>query len=94
MDIRTQRALENEKLFRRINERVDALSGDRGRLAIVCECADVSCVERIEGVPAAEYEAVRAHGDRFFVLRGHEQLDVERVVDERKGYLIVAKPAA
>jgi hypothetical protein len=94
VDLRAQRAAENEKVFRRINERVEALSGERELLTLVCECADVRCVDRIEGVPAAEYEAVRRHLDRFLVLRGHEQPDVERVVDERPGYLVVSKPAA
>ncbi|MES1248937.1 MAG: hypothetical protein ABUS54_14825 [Actinomycetota bacterium] len=90
MDLRAQRAAENEKLFRRINERVEALS-EGEILTLVCECADVACVERIPGVPLDEYEEVRSHEDRFFVIRGHELLDVERVVDERAGHLVVAK---
>ena len=93
MDLRAQRAAENERVFRRINERVEELTPDGDPLTLVCECADVVCVERIPGVPADEYEEVRSHGDRFFVLPGHERLDVERVVEEREGYLVVSKPA-
>lgn len=92
MHLRAQRAAENERLFRRINERLEELATDDS-LTLVCECADVACVERIPDVPLAEYQAVRRHSDRFFVLRGHEQRDVEQVVDERAGYLVVAKPA-
>lgn len=91
MDLRAKRAAENESLFRRINERVEQLSRGQESLTLVCECADATCVERVEDVPVGEYESVRAHGDRFFVIRGHEQPAVERVVDERDGYLVVAK---
>jgi len=88
---RAQRAAENENLFRRINERVEHLTPAGRSLSIVCECADATCVRRISGVPAAEYEEVRRHPDRFFVSRGHEQTDVETVVAEHGAYLIVAK---
>jgi hypothetical protein len=91
VDARAQRAAENENLFRRVNERVEELSAGRDVLALVCECADGSCVDRIHGVPHDEYEDVRAHADRFFVTRGHERRDVEHVVAERSAYVIVAK---
>jgi hypothetical protein len=91
VNTRAERAAENESLFRRINERVEELSQGLDELSIVCECADAGCVERIGGVPTGEYEAVRAHADRFFVVRGHERRDVEAVVDERPLYLIVSK---
>lgn len=91
MDTQARRAAENENLFRRLNERVEELSVDTATFAIVCECADGSCVERIAGVPHAEYEAVRAHPERFFVVRGHERGDIERIVEERPRYLVVAK---
>lgn len=92
MDLRAQRAAENERLFRRINERVEQLTPGRDPLTLVCECADAGCAERIAGVPADEYEEVRRHSNRFFVLPGHEQPEVERVVDDRERYLVVAKP--
>jgi len=91
VDARAKRAAQNESLFRRINERVEALSGDFDTLTLVCECADAACVERLPGVRRDEYEAVRGHGDRFFVARGHEQAEFETVVDERRDYLIVEK---
>src|SRR5262245_7326088 len=66
MDARAARAAENENLFRRINERVEALSERLETLTLVCECADPSCVERLAGVSTVESEAVRRHPD----LRG------------------------
>lgn len=90
MDLRAQRAAENENLFRRVNERVAELSGGLDELGLVCECADTACAERLT-VPIGEYEQVRAHGDRFFVAPGHERRDVETVVAEGERYLVVEK---
>lgn len=91
MDLRGQRAAENENLFRRVNERVEELSSDLEALTLVCECADTSCAERLVDVPMVEYEGVRAHGDRFFVAPGHEQRDVESIVSVSRRYLVVEK---
>jgi hypothetical protein len=90
VDARATRAAQNESLFRRINERVEALSGDFD-LTLVCECADPACVERLPGVRRDEYEEVRAHPDRFFVARGHERGEFEAVVEQRGDYSIVEK---
>lgn len=91
MDLRAKRAAENEDLFRRVNERVAELSSSLETLTLVCECADTSCSERLAEVPPEEYQEVRAHGDRFFVATGHERPDIETVVDERRGYVVVEK---
>jgi hypothetical protein len=91
VDVRAERAAENESLFRRINDRVEELSEGLGSLTLVCECADAACVERLPDVPAAEYARVRAHPDRFFVAPGHERADFEVVVEQRPGYVVVAK---
>jgi hypothetical protein len=90
-DTRERRAAENENLFRRVNERVEELSRGLEELALVCECADAACVQRLPRVPVTVYEDVRAHGTRFVVAPGHERRDVETVVDERRGYIVVEK---
>jgi hypothetical protein len=90
-DLRAQRAAENENVFRRINERVEAVSADADELLLVCECSASDCVQRLAGVTAPEYETVRSHGDRFLVVPGHERPDVEVVVDVRSGFLVVEK---
>jgi hypothetical protein len=89
--MRAQRTAENESLFRRVNERVEELSGGLETLTLVCECADTGCAERLVDVSTGEYEQVRAHGDRFFVAPGHEQRDVESIVSEGERYLVVEK---
>lgn len=91
MDVRAQRAAQNENLFRRINERVEALSSGLDSLTLVCECADVSCVERLTGLRQSKYEEVRRHSDRFVIAPGHERPDVESVLEQGPGYLVVAK---
>jgi hypothetical protein len=39
----------------------------------------------------AEYEEIRKHSDHFPVLPGHEQDDVEVVVEKHERYVVVAK---
>jgi len=99
MDInRNERAARNQALFRDVNERVVELlqggfhpvEGDGQRLQIVCECANVSCHETIH-LTAEEYEAARASSVTFPIKRGHEWPDVERIVSEHDGYVVVEK---
>jgi hypothetical protein len=93
-DTRLARAGRNESVFRDVNERVADLSQLFGALQptgeFVCECADERCTEFVV-LPLAAYEAVRAHSTRFIVRPGHEVLDVETVVEEHPGYLVVEK---
>ena len=90
---RQVRGAQNQSLFREVNERIGELS-DRfgpGRLAgWVCECADEACTRRLE-LSVQEYEAIRADGNRFPVLAGHEKLDIERVVERHDQYVVVEK---
>jgi hypothetical protein len=90
-DLRSTRAAANESVFREINERVEELA-DRfaGDVEFLCECGRLECTERL-AVPVEEYERVRASGRRFIVAKGHELPDVERIVDERPGWLVVEK---
>ena len=54
----------------------------------ICECANDTCYDRME-LTVPEYEAIRQHANRFPVLPGHEQLDVESVVERHGGYFVV-----
>jgi preprotein translocase subunit YajC len=96
MSPREQRAIRNEELFREVNQRiaelqegehVDALGG---LMALVCECSHTGCAVPIEVEPAT-FEQVRENPLRFFVAPGHEDLEVESVVERRDAYLIVEK---
>ena len=84
----------NEAVFRAVNERLAGLAEELAphgeRLDLVCECGHVDCAERIR-VEAAIYEQVRSDSMRFVVVPGHQLPDVEDVVEQRDGYLILRK---
>jgi hypothetical protein len=74
-----------------VNERVEDLaSDDEDRLDFVCECSDIACTQRIR-LSIATYEDVRSAPNRFVVASGHERVEVERVIDQGSGYLVVEK---
>jgi hypothetical protein len=84
--IRKRRAL-----LREVNEQIrrtnGSLPGDLGSYILLCECERAECLERFE-VPASVYAEVRKENDRFLVIGGHEDGDVERVV-VGDGYCVV-----
>jgi hypothetical protein len=91
---REVRAARNQTLFRAVNEKLgevnEAFESVTGKLTIACECADLICVEMID-IRRDEYEAVRATPRHFVVLAGHIYPDVEKVVREWDGYVVVEK---
>jgi hypothetical protein len=88
------RAARNEALFRRVNERVEevnrAFESMFGTADFFCECGDIECMEKIR-MTIAEYEELRSEPRRFGVKPGHEDQTVERIVEERTGYIVVEK---
>jgi hypothetical protein len=88
----TQRLARNQVIFREVNDRLRALADavPDGEAEYLCECSNVDCTDKIELKPF-EYEAVRARPKTFFIVPGHERLEVERVVDELNRYMIVEK---
>ena len=91
MDAREERIGKNETLFREVNERIEEIA-EGERTDFLCECGDIDCAQTIT-LTLSEYEALRAEPDRFAVLPGHEQLDVEEVVERHEGYVVVRKHA-
>ena len=94
MSSREERIGLNEAVFREVNERIEGLAESfelkAEPLDLVCECGEAACVRRIS-MTRAEYEELRSDPHQFAVHPGHEQPDVEEVVDRRKGYDIVSK---
>lgn len=93
-DERTRRVGHNEALYRQVNERIEELNeafgAVTGDFAVVCECGDLECREQIK-VSREAYEQTRAHPTRFLVRAGHEEPDVEHVVDRADEYVVVEK---
>lgn len=91
---RKRRIGRNEALFREVNERVEALSGTftstEQPMQLLCECGNESCFEKVE-LTREEYERLRADSATFAIIPGHEEPDVETVVEEHERYVIVRK---
>ena len=85
---------QNEALFRQVNERIEdmgaALTPDDVPMEFLCECDDPDCVEKVSAT-RAEYEAIRAVATQFVVLPGHEDPDIEHVVQQTERFLVVEK---
>src|SRR3954453_22596655 len=93
---REQRIAEIEVLFRAGNDRMLSWPEMQERaargetLVCFCECGRRRCRKRIR-LTAEQYEAVRTDATRFVIAHGHELPDVEDVVEEHEGYVVVQK---
>src|SRR5580765_7081387 len=92
---RDERIGHNEALFREVNEQVEALNKELSvhtpaKMDIVCECGDLTCIERIN-VPVETYERIRGEATLFFVKAGHQQPEIEDVVEQTSTYNVVRK---
>jgi hypothetical protein len=83
----------NQSLFRETNDAIERglwPGEERGPVRFRCECAALDC-QGVVGLPLAEYETIRSNPRRFVVLPGHDQPEVETVVEQFDGYTIVEK---
>jgi hypothetical protein len=94
MDERGKRLGRNEALFREVNERLRELGEGFSLVSeeaeFVCECGSSLCGEHVR-MPLARYEEIRSDPKRFFVVKGHEELEYERIVSDNGDFLIVEK---
>jgi hypothetical protein len=85
----------NEAMFRHVNERVDdineAFAPLTDTMEIICECADVQCVEQLV-MSISEYRRIRSDSALFVVVPGHERPPVAEAIEHRtEGYTVVRK---
>jgi hypothetical protein len=94
MDERQRRIGENEVLYRAVNERIEGLNEAFGRvtdsMVVVCECGNGACAEQIE-LDIPTYERIRSDPTQFVVKPGHEEPDVEAVIERTATYHVVRK---
>lgn len=93
MPTRAERQGRNESLFREVNERIAELNQTfqiEGRSEFLCECSREECKEPVS-ISLDEYEDVRRESTRFFVIQGHEDKSVERVIERNDRYIVVEK---
>lgn len=87
------RAAKNEELFREVNSNIARLEerfGHKRMLELICECERVECHAGLV-VDLSAYAEARSSPLRFFVVSGHEDPEVEKVVLREPGYLVVEK---
>jgi hypothetical protein len=96
-EARARKLALNQSTFRSANERIQRAARSHHFEAsqgvpFICECADPNCRE-IVMLSLLDYEAVRAHPDRFFLVAGHEDAEAthERILEAEAGYAIVEK---
>jgi len=87
-----ERLAENETAFRAANERLsDALDGTSvGLVPFLCECADDTCLDRVE-LDMETYREIRSHPRHFFKVPGHPDAPGERPVERHPGYEVMEK---
>jgi hypothetical protein len=90
----TARNARTQNDYRELNEAISGLSVGFGVggtpddfMQVMCECGRPGCSEPIE-ISTAEYEAIRADGAHFVLLRGHEVSTVEHVVYATSRYVV------
>ena len=95
MTSRDTRREENQKLFRKGNERLHDLVenqvNDSTPVPFLCECAAEDCQGRVE-VQLAEWEAVAARSNHYLMVSGHPRSEGEQVVSSVGEYDVVQKP--
>jgi hypothetical protein len=74
-----------------VNERIRAVNATlgvaAGPYAVLCECGDPECTERVT-VPGDVYDVVRADIQHFLVAPGHELPD-EQIIAQETSYRVV-----
>jgi hypothetical protein len=86
---RVDRIAQTERFFRAVNEEIAANDG-HGTTLFLCECGNPACSEGLE-LTAAALRHLHAENGLFVVLPGHELPEVETVVDQHNGYLVVRR---
>ena len=97
MEERLEQQARNEALKRAVNERVAALDERAGwadadeRFEFQCECGKAGGCDAKVTMTLAEYDRARSQRDRFVVVPGHENEEIESVVERNERFLIVDK---
>jgi len=95
MDEGDERIAKNETVFRAANREIEQADKEAGGgpdhvIEVLCECGREGC-DGVITLTVADYDGVHSQADRFVVLRGHESPEIEKVVEERGGYVVIDK---
>jgi hypothetical protein len=95
VDARDERVAKNEAMYRTVNREIEYAAlqlGDKptDELELVCECGEPGCTATLT-LTIAEYDEVHSERDRFAVAPGHENPELERVVERTDRFVVVDK---
>ena len=90
-----RRRARNEALFRSLNEQINDMEIGKATdpsdpIDFVCECSSAGCM-KVVSVSLDDYEAVREAGSTFIVAPGHEEPEIEDVVERHGDFSVVEK---
>ncbi len=93
---RNERLIENEVIFRDVNESVQEYIEINTNLPLTrayefyCECSRPDCLERIK-LTIGKYKELHKKKTQFIICKGHEFKEIEQVVERHLGYEVVQK---
>jgi hypothetical protein len=95
VDSREERVAKNEAMHRAVNREIENVAedvGERGEdtIEVLCECGQPGCTSLLS-LTIRAYDRVHGQRDRFIVVPGHMDPELERVVEEGDQYLVVEK---
>lgn len=99
MEDRSERRLvENEVMFRAINQRVGKTAAsimkqlpmEDVELQFYCECSNAACTARLR-LSVREYEKIHEISNHFIVRPGHDIPEIERTIGSGDGFIVVEK---
>jgi hypothetical protein len=94
MASREVRLAHNQESFRYANERLGELVTradlDGYLVAFLCECADESCLGRVE-LSLAQYDDAHLLPNTYVILVGHPRIDEEEIIEEHDLFEVVQK---
>jgi hypothetical protein len=98
---REERLALNEARVREVNETIETANEKLGpapgendlALNILCECGKRGCDHIVE-ISSSAYRAVRDEPTWFVVVPDHIQVQIERLVEERREFAVVEKVGA
>lgn len=93
-----QRRANNELIFKNINLKtsklVDAVFNEHDKIDVpiefYCECSNTDCIEKVS-LTLADFEKIRRNPSYFLIKPGHNQPDIEELVDGKPNYAVVEK---
>jgi hypothetical protein len=79
-----------QAIYREVNEGIALINSgwEIPDLELLCECGTSGCTDRVS-LTGEEYESLRAEPTRFVLRPGHEDAEVEQVVQRAADHVIV-----